>query len=69
MPKVLGKTLYNNSHVKMHILDMSDGRVNVFGPAFKVLSKLYKGNIKVIKAAGRGETDHYEGMSKSAFFY
>ena len=40
---------------------MSGGKVNVFGPAFKELVKQYKGLCTDLKAAGRGETDHYEG--------
>ena len=61
LPK-LGTLDTYKSHLKMHLLDMSAGKVDVSNKAvFPRLEKFFAGNRKKLKAAGKADTDHTEG--------
>jgi hypothetical protein len=53
----------NRSHLKVHILNVSDGKINISeGSVFKRFEKFISGHFKQLKEAGKGEVTHTRGV-------
>jgi hypothetical protein len=52
----------HRSHVKVYILNTSNGKVNISdGSIFKRMERFFSGHFKQLKVAGRGEVKHTPG--------